>query len=224
MAGEMDSTPDGEAVYRSLSTAAVVSVVAGLASPLYFFGGVLIVFPLMAIGLAVAARQWVAAAPESRSGRGLASIGAALAVASIALVTTYQRVTPVLISQHCRVVADAWLDSVRRQDLERAGKLTRIPRPGPDQTEPATLMTVAPIVAELQTLRGWSGSAHAGCDEATELTPGVWLVRHRYLLSANGPGEDGPTEVVVSVAREPASRRGPQRVLVTEVTRPEGDG
>lgn len=210
--------------YRELSTAAVVALVLGIASPLACLGGVLLVVPLVALAVGVAALRTIDADPAGRSGRNLAISGAALAAGCLAMVVVQPLLTGWLLMRQAQPTSDAWLAAVQARDLDTAMKLTappprRLPDPDSDsEAPPPTLDKRFPAVGDLITLQGWSGSQMVSRAAHGRPVGGGWLVVLVYRLEQRAADE--PLEMRISLSRKPSVTGQLSKWWVTNVDPP----
>ncbi len=119
------SAEEGENVvdYAALSPLAIASIILGALSFLAIVHPLLLVIPVIAAGISVAAMYRIARAGGDSSGRGLALAALSLAVLfgawSVSLWISYNAAIFGQARKHC----DAWLDLVQRGDLQEVYEL-----------------------------------------------------------------------------------------------------
>ncbi|MEM6654369.1 MAG: hypothetical protein AAF596_01075 [Planctomycetota bacterium] len=212
-----------EAGYRQLSTAAVVALVLGLASPLVLLGSVFVVAPLVAIAVGLVAVRSIAARPEALSGRPLALWGIGLAAGFLAFSAGNAQVVGWLLARQARPTAEAWLAAVRDGDVIRAGDLT-VPSqarpPGPDGSQPGPppLAERFFAVQDLLDLSDWTGERF---EDATRTRGGgasYWTIDLAYRLQRSG--SEPPLRLVLRLARRRGAESASAAWMVTSVGRP----
>ncbi len=205
---------DGDAAeYRSISGAAVVALLLGLASPLNFVSPALIVVPIAAVGCALLASRSIAASGGGLAGRSLATTGLALAAFSAAAAPTYKYTRDGRYLAQAEEAAGAWLAHLAAGDTKAAGEMTSlsaIRRITPEQpTGLPSIGPAGPVVTNYARLLGGEPvtKALAGvaegkaprliCTEA-ELAFLKGRIQCMMRFDAEGPGDGSPVGVNVS--------------------------
>jgi hypothetical protein len=127
---------DEDAVYRTPSILAIVSLVFGLASPLSMFAPLLLVIPLTGVALALLALRRIALSDGALIGRTAAVLALALAVASVSATFTRTAVAQELLSRQARATAFQWIEFLQRGDAEKAFQMTAASRQAARPREP----------------------------------------------------------------------------------------
>jgi hypothetical protein len=131
---------DDEVVaYRSLSSLALAGLLAGLLSPLAFFGFSLWLLPLAATVVSALALRQIAVQAPNLVGRKAALTGLLLGVTILVAIPTNTGVYFYFIRAEARQFAAKWLEDVRNGDVLAAHQLTldARKRSGPDVDLPA---------------------------------------------------------------------------------------
>ncbi|MEM6330586.1 MAG: hypothetical protein AAF790_10095 [Planctomycetota bacterium] len=111
-------------VYRSISGAAIAGVLLGLLSPAALIAPVLVVVPLAAAAVCLAALRSIRANREVLTGQPAAVIGLALAVASLSAVAARDYAYKRLIAEQGRPTAELWIELVASGRLDESFFLT----------------------------------------------------------------------------------------------------
>lgn len=191
-----------EPEYRSLSGLSVLGMLLGLASAAYLAAPMLVVLPVAAAAVCLLACRKVAANPEVLTGRGLALIGLAAALACLATGVARDAVTKWLLTSQSAPVAEAWLERVLAGEIEQAYLLTAFPgevgRPSPAAPERGAPKSPEELVAEYgknRTVAAIESIDPAGpprwgaAGAPAWLRAGRVLIAHRCLIPAASGGE-----------------------------------
>lgn len=164
--------------YQSLSVLAVLALLFGLLSPAVMFGTLAALLPCGAIFLAIVALGQIARSDGAVVGRGLATWGLALGVASLSAWVAYGQAHRHLVHQAAATVAQEWLDSIQQRRVEDAFLLT-LPS---DQRAAVAAFFDSPEsqAGEASQEDGASGESHGGSPSPPEPeTPAQRLEEYR---------------------------------------------
>ncbi|MEM9352798.1 MAG: hypothetical protein AAGA92_07275 [Planctomycetota bacterium] len=211
-----DDADGDSADYRSISGAAVVALVLGLASPLNFVSPPLIVVPVAAVGCALLAYRSIAASGGGLAGRALATVGLALAAFCAAAAPTHQYTRDGRYRSQAEETAERWLTNMAAGDAEAVGGLTTLAAirkltpeqptglpaigpSGPVVTNYARLLSGEPIAEALESVSGGETPGLRCVDAELAFLKG--RIQCLMLFDVNGPGQETPVQVSVSALR-----------------------
>src|SRR6516164_2133754 len=130
-----DLADEETASYRGLSSLAVVSLVAGLLSPLAMFYAVPIVFPVVAVIAATIALRQIAVQAPNLTGRIPALAGLFLGLVVLVAAPADSWVYRYYLRREARQIAASWIEDVREGKVYQAHDLMIDPKkrvPPPD--------------------------------------------------------------------------------------------
>jgi hypothetical protein len=114
--------------YRAISPLAVISLLAGLLSPLALFGLVLWFVPLVAVVLSAIALGQIANRWPTLVGHRLAMAGLMLGVAMLVAAPVDDQVFHYFLRRQARQFAGTWIEAVRQGEVYKAHQLMVDPR------------------------------------------------------------------------------------------------
>jgi hypothetical protein len=120
--GKLHEATEG-AGYHAISPLAVGSLVLGLLSPLSLIAPLLWIVPALAIGLACLAFRAIANSGGDQAGRSTAFAGLALGIIFAAAGPVQSATTRYLLTEQVRPICDAWFDSLRNGEPQKAHQL-----------------------------------------------------------------------------------------------------
>ncbi len=112
--------------YRSISVAAVLALVLGLASPLVYFGGVLLALPVVTIIVSYYAVQKLKQSEGTLEGKNLILLGFCLAFGSLVFYGVRSHLVYQRLETESAQITDLWFKSLLANQPERALFYTRI--------------------------------------------------------------------------------------------------
>lgn len=112
--------------YRNVSVSAVLSLLAGLASPLAFVGPLLIAVPILGIALALFALKRISSGDGALVGRPAAIAGLSLAIIWLVAAETCHFMTGHLLFQQAQAVAEQWFASLQSGRASEAMQLSGV--------------------------------------------------------------------------------------------------
>lgn len=209
--------------YRSLSITALLALVLGLLSPLFFGAALLILVPLAGIVLSIFALRQIATSEGALAGHWAAIVG--LVLSSAMLVAPYARdyVIRNMRTQQAEAFTRDWLSMLTAGHAKDAFRLTRTstqgtPPPEPGQktppTDPFETFMAYPIVKNLS-------AAGAGATIRLVDTIGYdpqafphVFVNQVYEVIPAGKSDTQPIKVRIAVERARVAKEGRSRWMV----------
>lgn len=200
--------------YSQVSSAAVVALLLGLASPLAFIGPLFYLLPAAAIGVALLAQSKIRRSGGALTGQTLARCAMALGLGCIAATLVRESVRDALLERQAVAAAQRWIGLLADGRMKEAAAL--LTSDGAGMLIPPPAMGQEPMAPEdakellVTNLRSQVlARALAGQTE-----PGVFE-------SASAPVYDGPkTIVIVNLAVDDAAEGGHRHVQVQTVRAP----
>lgn len=175
--------------YRSLSPAAVVAAVLGMASPAVFAAPLLIVVPLVALVVSIVALRAIAANPEIYTGRSFALIGMTLATICLVASLTRDKVMSHLLAAQAEPTARAWISELAAGRVNESYLLTLSPT---DRAQAITALSGdEPLPADHPMREAMQ--AYASSDVVERLSS-ERLSTGRLPAEDGGAGEAGPVK------------------------------
>jgi hypothetical protein len=204
---ETDMNADGGeaaalAGYQIPSSAAIVSLLLGLAAPLGILNSLLLVVPLAGVAVSLFALRRIAASDGALIGRKAALIGLFLSIASGAGVLTHKTVTREFRVAQATETAREWIALVLAGDTEKAYWLaTGVPIPDPDRPEqfgsdgnPYLKYVEDATIKALLAAGPDADVRHVATVAYSSAGGGEYYVRQRYVVTPHAKVADGATE------------------------------
>jgi len=215
----LDAEPDDDnqtPEYQSLSGAAVLALILGLASPLALAMPALLVVPAAAICVALLAQRKIRDSAGTQTGVAVARWGLALAVLFAAVALTHKPVRDTIYRRQLTQVADRWFnllaedridDSLKLLSGQATANLRPAPR-GPGETAPPEAEILAIVREKLRAdpvarcLIGKQAPlevALISSEGATEMDGGRDAISGQFTITSQGDGT--PCRVMVQGVR-----------------------
>jgi hypothetical protein len=200
--------------YQSLSVLALFSLLIGLAAPLCLLSKAFLLLPLVGLSVSLLALRQIALSEGRLAGRGAATIGLMLCIASIATAVARDAVTRSMRTAQATEFARTWLHQVASDQTQQAFKSTykgarpltptEPGSPAPEESPYDTFLGDALI----QKIRATGKDARIELDKTLEFARASrreFTVRQRFLISPmresvqSGAGD--PLEVYLTLHR-----------------------
>jgi hypothetical protein len=221
---------DDSAQYRTISVLSLVSLAFGLASPLAFFGPLLMVLPIAGAVLALLAVRRIALSDGTLIGRTAALLALALSVASITAAFTRVELSHYLLSRQARATALEWFTLLQQGETEQASQLMSNSRQRPAPANPDN-PNAAPATSPLDEFRAGpvvhfmlehARSAPVRYDRSVAIdlfTTGEARIQQQYSVGVPPTNGDGTVSMIdLVLQRSRGAGGGPFEWLVSSAT------
>ena len=224
--------PEQTTEYRTLSVLAIISLIIGLAAPLAVAAAFLLVIPLVGIAVSLVALRRIAVSEGVLAGRGAATVGLALCVASAVLPISHDLIQRAIRVRQAEMFGRSWVAMVTSGNTKQAFSLTADatrPMPpaepnAPPKPPPYEAFIDQPVIKALQAA---GPDAEIRVGDTVEYRAATYrsiTVRQLYEVSPASASPTGsgsqPIEFVLSLQRATLPRESMSRWLVTSCTFP----
>jgi hypothetical protein len=222
--------PEQTTEYRTLSVLAIISLVIGLAAPLAIFAPFLLSIPLFGIAISLVALRRIAVSEGLLAGRGAATIGLVLCIASAVMPISHDMIQRTLRVNQAEKFGRDWVALVTSGNTKEAFRLTvdgTRPLPpaepkAPPKPAPYETFVGLPIIKALQAAGAGANIRIRDTVEYQATSYRSIYIRQLYSVTPASTGGGGqPTEFVLSVQRATMPRESMSRWLVANYAPPQ---